>query len=223
MAKSKKAPKRFTAQDLEVWIRERYREAQIGTGEASQRVREMDARIRQAFERTVAVMVLDMAGFTRITLQHGIIHYLSLIYRMRELCVPAVKRHKGTLVKLDADNLFAHFSNVDDAIAAALSVREVVEEANFDTDDDFDIYACMGIGYGPILVLSHDMWGSEFNIASKLGEDVAGTGEIWLSGAARDALKNKQHHFRKRTLTLCGVPYDAYLLKPGRFSSPGHG
>ena len=33
-----------------------------------------------------------------------------------------------------------------------------------------------------------DLFGSEMNVASKLGEDVAGRGEILLSSAARDRL-----------------------------------
>ncbi|MCZ7647919.1 MAG: adenylate/guanylate cyclase domain-containing protein [Planctomycetota bacterium] len=212
----RKKSKAHGKHELESLIAERYRFAQQANPHAAKRVRELDRRIRGRYERVVAPFVLDMAGFTRITMHHGIIHYLSLIHRMREICIPVVRRHKGALVKTDADNLFAHFPDVTAAVEASLDIQETVADANFDTDDDFDIYACVGIGYGPVLVLDHDMWGGEFNIACKLGEDIAGSGEILLTQAARRALKSESYALRKRVLTLCGMSYDAWLVRGRR-------
>ena len=43
---------------------------------------QIDDAITQAFVRPVAMLVLDMCGFSRITASHGIIHFLALIHRM---------------------------------------------------------------------------------------------------------------------------------------------
>jgi class 3 adenylate cyclase len=180
-----------------------------------ERVGEVDRRICRRFERRVAVFVLDMAGFTRITVARGILHYLMMIHRMRELCTPLVRRHRGVVVKTDADNLFAHFPTVRCAVDASLDILDRLGEANLDTDDESDVHVSVGIGWGPTLVLDRDLWGSEFNLAAKLGEDIAGANEIWLTGAARRALPpGRTHRFRRRALTLSGMPYTAWLLRP---------
>ncbi|MBI5498984.1 MAG: adenylate/guanylate cyclase domain-containing protein [Deltaproteobacteria bacterium] len=194
---------------------------------ADARLLALDRRICREFERDVAIFVLDMSGFTRITVERGILHYLMMIHRMRELCAPIVRRHHGVVVKYDADNLFARFPSVQHAVKAAMHVSDRLAEANLDTDDESDIHVSIGIGWGPTLVLEHDLWGSEFNLAAKLGEDVAGAGEIWLTAAARRAFSRPPPRtrngaggaaaslrFRRRALTLSGMPYTAWLLRP---------
>src|SRR5256886_5385868 len=48
--------------------------------------------------------------------------------------------------------------------------------------DEFDMHGEFGIGYGEILVIENeDIFGSEVNLASKLGEDLAQRGEILLT------------------------------------------
>ncbi|MBI5486742.1 MAG: adenylate/guanylate cyclase domain-containing protein [Deltaproteobacteria bacterium] len=198
------------------------------------RIAALDRRICRRFERDVAIFVLDMSGFTRITVARGILHYLMMIHRMRELCSPIVRRHRGVVVKVDADNLFARFPSVHHAVEAAMHIADRLAEANLDTDDESDIHVSIGIGWGPTLVLEHDLWGSDFNIAAKLGEDVAGAGEIWLTAAAHRVLSSppvRTRHqaprtnngagsagaslrFRRRPLTLSGMPYTAWLLRP---------
>ena len=40
--------------------------------------------------RQVAILVLDMCGFSRITQRHGIIHFLAMIHRMEQAARPAI-------------------------------------------------------------------------------------------------------------------------------------
>ena len=76
-----------------------------------------------------------------------------------------------------------------------------------------DIQISVGIGWGPTLVLERDMWGAEFNLASKLGEDLAGAGEVLLTSSAHRALGRSPYAFRRRTVTVSGMPYNSYLLR----------
>jgi len=152
--------------------------------EHPEQLQAIDAEIRRRFERTVAILVLDMSGFSRLTLRHGIIHFLSLIRRMHRTVVPIVKRGRGSLVKTEADNLFATFADVPRAIATAREVHERLEQDNRVLPADWDVHVGIGIGYGPTLVLGHDMYGSEMNLASKLGEDLARPGDVLLTEAA---------------------------------------
>jgi class 3 adenylate cyclase len=194
-------------------LRQRSRASLDGSTAAARRLQEIDKRIRRRFERTVAVFVLDMAGFTRLTVLRGIVHYLMLIRRMQDVCLPALRRHRGRLVKTEADNLFAWFPSVDRAVAAALEMLDRLSEVNMQTDDESDVQVSIGIGWGPSLVMAHDMWGSEFNFASKLGEDLAGAGEVLLTDAAHRELKGGPYRFRRRPVNVSGMPYDAWLLR----------
>ncbi|MBN1770417.1 MAG: adenylate/guanylate cyclase domain-containing protein [Deltaproteobacteria bacterium] len=194
-------------------LRQRSRAALEGSTAAARRLQEIDRRIHRRFERTVATFVLDMAGFTRLTVLHGIVHYLMLIRRMQDVCVPVIRRLRGRLVKTEADNLFAWFPSVDRAVAASLQMFDRLSEINMQTDDESDVQVSIGIGWGPTLVMGHDMWGSEFNFASKLGEDLAGAGEVLLTTAAHHELRGNPYRFRRRPVVVSGMPYDAWLLR----------
>src|ERR1044072_7957261 len=83
---------------------------------------EIETQIREAFERRVAILALDMVGFSRLTIEHGIIHYLAMIHQMAEGATPAVKGNGGKVIKQEADNLFAVFERADQALEAALDI-----------------------------------------------------------------------------------------------------
>jgi class 3 adenylate cyclase len=202
------AERQFTA-----FLRERARIESGASPDAARRIRDLDGQIRRRFERTVAPFVLDMAGFTRLTLARGILHCLTMICRMRDLCGPVIARRRGAVVRIEADNLFAHFPRVRDAVDAAADVQEVLAAANVGTADDSDVHVGIGIGWGPTLVFERDMWGLEFNLASKLGEDLAGAGEVFLTTAARRAVEDEPYRFRRVRLAVAGRPHTAWLLR----------
>jgi hypothetical protein len=78
------------------------------------------------------------------------------------------------VVKTEADNLFATFDTVPMAFAAAVAILESLSLANAILPEDWDVHVGIGIGFGKLLVIGHeDVYGSEMNLASKLGEDLA--------------------------------------------------
>lgn len=150
---------------------------------------QVDAAIEQAFVRPVAMLVLDMCGFSRITARHGIIHFLALIHRMEQAARPAIAANGGEVVKQEADNLFAVFTHPQQALEAALDVLRALAAMNAVQPPEAQLQASVGIGYGPTLVIAgKDLYGHEMNLACKLGEDIAGPGEVLLTPAACDAL-----------------------------------
>jgi class 3 adenylate cyclase len=154
----------------------------------------IDEEIIARFQRRVAILVLDMCGFTDATSRYGIIHYLSLIQRMEEAARPAVERNAGIVLKIEADNLFALFPLPDNALEAALDIFRSFDALNHDAPEEQKIDGCIGIGYGDVLLTSHsDAFGHEMNLACKLGEDVARRREILLTQAAYDALPQRMY------------------------------
>ena len=52
---------------------------------------EIDAEIWRRFGQTCAVLVLDMCGFSRLTVRYGITHFLAMIRRLGRLVRPIVE------------------------------------------------------------------------------------------------------------------------------------
>ena len=150
---------------------------------------EIDGEIWRRFGRTRAVLVLDMCGFSRLTMRYGITHFLAMIRRLVTIVRPVIAGAGGLIVKTEADNVYATFDDVPQALAAARAIQGSLDAANTFLPEDWDLHAGIGIGYGPLLLIGdHDLYGSEMNVASKLGEDVAGRGEVLLSVGAHERI-----------------------------------
>src|ERR1044071_1554849 len=154
----------------------------------------IEKQIRDAFERRVAILALDMIGFSRLTVEYGIIHYLAMIHQMAEGATPAVKGNGGTVIKQEADNLFAIFNTPGQALEASLDIFRAFDAINSVVPTERDIFGSVGIGYGETLIVGgEDMFGSEMNLACKLGEDLAEKNEILLTPAAFMALPARRY------------------------------
>jgi class 3 adenylate cyclase len=160
------------------------------------RIAEIDRRVREAFERKVAILALDMCGFSRLSVEYGIIHYLAMIYQMEQAARPAVLANGGQVIKQAADNLFAVFSDPASALEAALDIFRAFEAINSVVPDHRDIFGSIGIGYGNALVIGdEDLFGEEMNFACKLGEDVAEKMDVLLTPAAYEAMPEGRYSF----------------------------
>lgn len=169
--------------------------------------------IEHIFGETRAVLVLDMSGFSRTTRHHGIVTFLSMIHHMRRIVSPLIAAAGGIVVKAEADNLHCLLDTPAIAIAAARSIIDSLDAANRRLPEARRIHVSIGIGYGAILNIGgEDMFGDEVNLACKLGEDVAGRGEILLTPAAYAALSGTTPDTRITGATIAGLILDYHLL-----------
>lgn len=153
--------------------------------QAETRRDEIEQILWREFGQTRAVLVMDMTGFSLLTQKYGIIHYLSMVKRMQAVTKPTVEKHGGEVIKFEADNCFAAFMDVSSAVNAAIELDRIFEDMNRFTDEIFDIRVSIGIDYGDVLMIGvPDYFGAPVNRASKLGEDVGGPGEIYLTEEA---------------------------------------
>jgi len=150
---------------------------------------EIDQEIWNELGKEVAILVSDTSGFTRITKERGILHFLALVQKGVELSRPIIKYEGGILLKQEADNMLCAFPSPDHALRAAVSIVQTLRKQNESVSErDSHIEFSLGIGYGRILCMTDEVFGDEVNVASKLGEDTANGGEILLSKAAAEAL-----------------------------------
>jgi adenylate cyclase len=178
---------------------------------------EVDAQIHTIFAETHTILVLDMSGFSRLTIRHGIVHFLAMIHRLSAIATPLVEQRQGTVVKQEADNLFAVFPTVDAAVSAAVDVLKSLAAVNSGLPDIMDLYASIGIGYGEVLlVAAEDLYGNEMNLASKLGEDLARSNEILLTEAAFQQLQLTTWQCEAIELSVSGLEITAYQVQFAR-------
>ena len=171
----------------------------------------IDEQIHRTFGRTVAILVLDMVGFSRLTLERGIVHYMAMIHQMDRIARPAVSANGGRVIKQEADNLFCAFPDPAGALEGALDVLRAFDAVNSVLPPERHVYGSVGIGYGPTLLIGdRDMFGAEMNLACKLGEDLAGTNEILLTRAAHDALPDGTYKCAPTSFAIAGVELEAY-------------
>jgi adenylate cyclase len=160
-----------------------------------------------------AVMMLDSSGFSRVSEQLGIIHFLSRLVLMRNMVEPVLKEHGYLDFHFEADNIFATFSCPDDAIGAAQAAHDTVYGNNLMLTDNEPFRICIGIGYGQLLYSEtlEGFFGDEMNLSSKLGEDTAAGGETLLTpNAFKSASPDLVAEYQERQVTISGMQVNYY-------------
>lgn len=175
---------------------------------------EIEDAIWKKFGRHGVVCIIDMCGFTKVSQRHGIIYYLALVRRMQKIVEPLVINNDGKVVKFEADNCFARFNNMNDAMNAIKNIFASVKKENLTTPDDFDITLSVGLDFGKYLLLKqNDYWGEAVNRASKLGEDIAGSGMVLLTDTAWINLSNPdQFSVKKHDMEISNVKISTYEI-----------
>lgn len=182
--------------------------------EHPERATEIDARIHEIFGETHAILVMDMSGFSRLTIAHGIIHFLAMIHRMHQIALPTVEEHGGEVIKWEADNVFAIFAEVERAVEAAIDIMKRFSAANTMLPEEMDMHGKFGIGYGEALVIEReDLYGSEVNLASKLGEDLACREEILLTEAAFAQVDASARQYELVKMSVSGLELIVHRTK----------
>jgi adenylate cyclase len=174
---------------------------------------EITREVEERFGQRRAVLVLDMSGFSRTTQLYGILSFLALIHEMRRLAIPLIAEHRGHLIKAEADNLMCVFEEVADAVTASRAIVARTRGVNMDRHQGRPLYVSIGIGYGWILNIGgRDIYGSEVNLASKLGEDIGQAGRILLTDSAREALGEEGDRLHETTVRVSGVDVVYYSV-----------
>lgn len=143
----------------------------------------IEAEIFARFGRTRAVMFTDLVGFSRVVEAFGIVHFLQLIQESESLFEPLIAQHGGSCLKHEGDSLLVLFDDPEQAVACAHAMVQATRAANAPGRAPEDrIEVCIGLGYGMVLCIDDtDVWGAEVNAASKLGEETAKGGEVWVT------------------------------------------
>lgn len=175
----------------------------------------IEAQLWRQFGATKTVLVMDVSRFSLLTQRYGIVYNLSMVRRMQLTSRPIIEAAGGQVVKFEADNCFAMFEEARSAIQAAIDINRAFDQENAHTQEKFDIRVGIGIDHGDVLLIGGpDYFGAAVNRASKLGEDIAGPGEILVTETAF-ALLPKDTNFQSEPLDLqiSGLSLHAFNIK----------
>ncbi|HJQ83512.1 MAG TPA: adenylate/guanylate cyclase domain-containing protein [Candidatus Binatia bacterium] len=137
----------------------------------------------------LTVMFTDIVGFTRSTAARGDGAAVRLLHRHDRVTLPAIRAHRGRLVKRLGDGLMVAFALPADALAAALAMQDGLRpRAGFRLR--------IGIHAGSARTRAGDLIGHDVNVASRIA-DRAGGGEIVVSDRVRAGAAHLPVHFRK--------------------------
>lgn len=175
----------------------------------------IEAQLWSEFGATKAVLIMDVSRFSMLTQRYGIVYNLSVVRRMQLMSKPIIEQAGGEVVKFEADNCFAMFNDCLSAVRAAIAINQAFEEENVHTQEEFDIRVGIGIDHGQVLLIGGpDYFGAPVNRASKLGEDLAGPGEILMTEAAFQSIPREagiQHE--PLELEISGIQLKAMSIK----------
>ena len=172
---------------------------------------QVERLFRQTFEAEKVVLALDMSGFSLAVRRDGILAYLCLIRQMQQLALPVLKKCDGELVKCEADNLLAVFDDTRPAVEAAIGINRAIAKFLETAEGDPPLAVCIGIDCGRVLLIHDaDCFGDAVNIAFKLGEVVARSGEIIISQRVAERLgEAPPFDLEPLTLSLGGLELPA--------------
>lgn len=149
----------------------------------------LDREIWQTFGQKWAIVFTDLAGFSRLVAEYGIIHFLQNIYESQRIFEPAIESHHGQVIKVEGDSMLILFKDPKEAVTCTIEMQKAAKSYNADKGDEDKILLCAGIGYGDILYFEgQEVFGTEVNAASKLGEDTAKAWEILVTDSVAFAV-----------------------------------
>jgi class 3 adenylate cyclase/pimeloyl-ACP methyl ester carboxylesterase len=130
--------------------------------------------------RLAAILVADMAGYSRL-MEHDEEGVLERQKRhRRELIDPEVARRGGHIVKTTGDGMLAEFTAAQDAVRCAIDVQTAMAERERASPMDRRIIYRVGINLGDVVFDEGDVFGDGVNVASRL-QGLAQPGGVCIS------------------------------------------
>lgn len=157
----------------------------------------------------LAVLVSDSSGFTRRTHEQGILPALAAVREAYASVLPLIKRAGGSVISRRADNLLAVFPDAPAAVRAAVEIQQRRRGRQ-------GLGLCLGVDVGRILRLADDVYGAAVNVASKLGEDLAGKGEILVTAEVSRRIRGRFRIAYSRSSEIGGKSFELYRVSVPR-------
>lgn len=169
--------------------------------------------------RLCAILVADVAGYSRLMGADEDGTLTALTAHRRELIDPAVAEHAGRIVKASGDGLLVEFASVVDAVGCAVHIQRGMAERNHAVPQDRRLAFRIGLHLGDVIVQDDDLYGDGVNVAARL-QTLAEPGGICLSASAHEQVQGKIaavrfEHLGEQCVKNIARPVRAYRVALG--------
>src|SRR3974390_673030 len=140
--------------------------------------------------RLAAILVADVAGYSRLMGIDEEGTLLQLKTHRKELVDPKITEYRGRIVKTTGDGMLVEFVSVVDAVRCAVDIQRNMVERNAEVPTERRIEFRVGINVGDIISDNDDIYGEGVNVAARL-EALADPGGIDVSRTVHDQVRDK--------------------------------
>jgi len=168
--------------------------------------------------RLAAIMVADIAGYSRLmgSDEEGTLAAVKVC--RRELIDPKIAEHRGRLVKNTGDGALVEFASAVDAVNCAMEIQRAIAERNVAVAEERRVEFRIGINVGDVIFDDGDLYGDGVNIAARL-ESLARPGAICFSEEAYKQVRGKLPldiaDMGEQQLKNIAQPVHVYAVRPG--------
>ena len=140
--------------------------------------------------RLAAILVADMAGYSRLMEQdeEGVLERQKT--HRRELIDPEIARRGGHIIKTTGDGMLAEFASAQDAVRCAIDVQTAMAERESASPMDRRIIYRVGINLGDVVFDEGDVFGDGVNVASRL-QGLAQPGGVCISDIVHQSVGDR--------------------------------
>jgi class 3 adenylate cyclase len=144
----------------------------------------------RAARRLAAILVADVAGYSRLMGrdERGTLERLKT--HRQGLIEPLVAGHRGRIVNWAGDGALCEFPSVVEAVACAVAIQEGVAGRDLNQPAAERLRFRIGVNVGDVIAEGEDIYGDGVNVAARL-EGLAEPGGVCVSGTVRDEIRGK--------------------------------
>ena len=168
--------------------------------------------------KLAAIMVADVAGFSRLMERDESLTFARLRRLREEVTHPKVEEHGGRVIKTTGDGFLAEFASATAAVRSGIELQRAVMALECDKADDDRIRFRIGVNVGDIIVDGTDVAGDGVNIAARL-EAMSPIDGLCVSSAVRDQIRDDLglafEDLGERMLKNISRPIRAFQLNVG--------
>ena len=154
-----------------------------------------------------AIMFTDIVGYTAL-MGKDEQKAFEFLNNNRQIQKPIIEEHNGKWIKELGDGVMASFTNVSDAVTAAIKIQQACNSTK-----EFQLR--IGIHLGEVVFENDDVFGDGVNIASRI-QAFANPGSIFVSEPVQKNLSNKKgfqiKFFKEQKLKNVKEPVKIYQI-----------
>jgi adenylate cyclase len=138
--------------------------------------------------RLTAVLIADVAGYSRLMSIDEEGTHLRLAGFVKDLIEPKIAENSGRLIRSAGDGFLVEFDSAVDAVRCGLDIQRELADHNAAVPADRQMKFRIGINTGDVIVDNRDIYGNSINIAARL-EGLAEPGGVYVTRGVRDQLQ----------------------------------